>query len=240
MQRIFHKIKKPLAIILFAFFLFSRTSFAFAQAGPLENTTLPKPLGVDDVCGLFKGGVWQTAKDIAQTVGTGGLNIQLCYGPYLLTYALLVFVSSLVGPAGALLDWAVTPNPEQNITAINAIKDGWSIFKSLANIFLIFYLLFSVVPIVFRVGKEGAGQRIFNIILVAILINFSFLITAFVIDTGQLLGTFFWKGMVPTAAQPGALAHISTGYMAASNILSVLDIKDIADKLSWFQLMGRM
>lgn len=76
---------------------------------------------------------------------------------------------------------------------ITIVKEGWEASRDLANISFIFILLTIAIATILRKESYGMKRLLPTLILVAIFINFSLLITQFVIQPTNLLGSFFLK-----------------------------------------------
>jgi len=72
----------------------------------------------------------------------------------------------------------------------SSIKAGWVIFRDVANITLIFVMLYLAISIIVGLGGDSK-KAVGRVIIVAILINFSFFITSLVIDTSNILAIQF-------------------------------------------------
>lgn len=92
-----------------------------------------------------------------------------------------------------LVDWVVNPNtfgytrqqtPTQVVPLI--VQKAWSITLQFANLFIVLILLIIAFATILRMESYGAKQLLTRLILVAIFINFSLLISGAIIDLGNV------------------------------------------------------
>jgi hypothetical protein len=108
---------------------------------------------------------------------------------------------------------------------LDAIKMGWTLFRDIANIAIIGLFVFIAINMI--LGNKSYGERklIARVLVVAVLINFSFLFTQIVIDFSTALAVQFAK----------PLAALNTSGAGTSNATSGT-VPDIAGKFT--DLMG--
>jgi len=189
------KISKPklsaLIIILSLFvFIFYPFNYSFAQgAGEATGETAvadpPKPAEASDVassdCGYF---------DFACKVTFSLLGV-LGDGLVELTYWVGVMpTNALIIPAGFIFDIAVyesTDGANYPIDADNGIYAGWRVFRDMVNMVFIFIVIYIGIRTILQIGGRGERQLLIYVIIVALLINFSLVITGVVIDASNIL-----------------------------------------------------
>ncbi|MBT4349467.1 hypothetical protein HOD19_01655 [bacterium] len=99
-----------------------------------------------------------------------------------------------------------------NFTEIKGVQQGWTALRDLANMFFIIVLLIMSFATILKIEAYGYKQVLKKLIIMAILVNFSKTITAFIIDFFQLIMLTFvatWKDV------------------AAGNITVALGLQDI-------------
>src|SRR6185503_9004054 len=96
---------------------------------------------------------------------------------------------------------------------INFLQTGWQISLSLANIAFLLILIYIALTIMFEADTAGTMRMLSMLIVMALLVNFSFFITRVVIDGGNLLATQFYNNIhAETFAQEGgASSNIAKG-----------------------------
>ena len=67
--------------------------------------------------------------------------------------------------------------------------------SDLANICFIFLLVYAGIRLILGVGKFNAKSMIVNVILMAVLINFSLFFTKIIIDAGNITARIFYNAI---------------------------------------------
>ncbi len=101
--------------------------------------------------------------------------------------AILSFMGMLVSLAATLFAWVIYPG---NINAIYnnpTIYSIWGTVRDFLNIAFILVLLFSAFSTVFQVEKYSYKKILLTLIIMALLVNFSFPIARFFIDVSNVL-----------------------------------------------------
>lgn len=113
-----------------------------------------------------------------------------------------------------------------------SITGAWTTLRDIANMCFIFVLLFAAFKSMFELNFGSVGITIRNIIIAALLINFSLFFTKVVIDASNIVSTGFYKSIttanvvVPPVGpvQPQQMT-ISKGYMNLLDLDSWHDTK---------------
>ncbi len=100
----------------------------------------------------------------------------------------------LLGVVGLLFDWLVGHTIVTFKTSIyNSVSEGvilgWSVFRDVANIFIIGIFVFVAISIILGLKEYGQKKYVARILVVAVLINFSFLFTEMIIDFSNFTAT---------------------------------------------------
>ncbi len=131
-------------------------------------------------CGLWPG-TWVTAPCIDSIFYYITLPVRYL-AQFILWLSAYVFdttVYFVVVKMGALLT--------DNAGAINpAIQLAWRTFRDLGNILFVFALVFIGIATILGIDRYGYRQMLARVVLAALFINFSLLITSLVIDTANL------------------------------------------------------
>lgn len=80
------------------------------------------------------------------------------------------------------------------------ITEGWKIVRDLCNIFFIFLLIMIAVKIILDLDSGGAKKMLVQLILIAIIINFSLFFTRVVVDSSNILARVFYKQIQVTGS----------------------------------------
>ncbi len=139
----------------------------------------------------------------------------------------LKIVSLITGLSGIILNYVVNytvVNVAENYGKISAIDTAWGTLRDIANMGFIFVLLYASIQMILGVGKD-TRKLIVNIVIAAILINFSLFFTKVVIDASNLLAVTFYNAMVPggTAGTPDQILNtgLSNALMEPLSLQSI-------------------
>lgn len=104
----------------------------------------------------------------------------------------------------SLSGWVLNTSIEFTMNSDNynsePIKAGWRIVRDFVNMAFIFILLYIAFMTILQISGFGTKKILVRLILIGILLNFSFFLTAFVIDSGNVLGGFFYDAATPIEA----------------------------------------
>lgn len=124
------------------------------------------------------------------------------------------------------------------VNSTGAISATWSTLRDLANIVFIFLLLAIGIGTMLRLSGYGIKQLLAQVLIVAILINFSLFFTKLIIDVPNRLAIEFYKGMQISNCNGGAGsiglscgdAGLSDRFMNALKIQTLMDTRSIQAK----------
>lgn len=127
-------------------------------------------------------------------------------GMYILTlvFAFILWILSLVlWIASQALNFSIDISINQFHTYAFAegVKNAWSVTRDLANIFFIFILLYIAINTVLNRG--GWEKMIANVIVIALLVNFSAVIPRVIIDASNVLALQIYTNMVDKTVDIG-------------------------------------
>lgn len=115
-----------------------------------------------------------------------------------LLLAVLKFFGWLLSISAAIFAWAADANSLRNVINGDSIYESWKIVRDLLNIAFILVLLYTAFTIIFQVDSSNK-KIILTVVLMALLVNFSFPITRFIIDVGNSLMYTIFKSLLPVA-----------------------------------------
>lgn len=153
----------------------------------------------------------------------------------LISEALIIISSGILTMVGALfdsiIDYTITKMADQinNTEGIGqSINVAWATIRDVANMFFIFILLYAAFKALFSLNISGSGTIIRNIIIAALLINFSLFLTKVVIDASNVVSIGFYKAIVSTNVQSTNASQtsertIASGYMRLIGLQSWYD-----------------
>jgi hypothetical protein len=143
---------------------------------------------------------------------------------------MLKLLSLLTGLAGILLNYIVNysvVDMAKNYGNIGAIDTAWSTIRDVANMFFIFILLYSSIKMIIG-QKEDTRKLIVDMIIAAVLINFSLFFTKLVIDASNLVALTFYKALVSSGTAGSVLNSndfVNTGL--SNSLMQSLNIQSI-------------
>ena len=186
-------------------FLFPATAFA--------QTTPPEP-GFFSRLGSWFTGAWE---------GIASVAVDILLAPLGWVAILLLQLTNLfLFLAGQVLDMVIqftVIDMRQRIEEATAINTAWTTMRDLANMTFIFILLYAAIQTILGIGTN-TKKLIVNVVIVAILINFSLFFTKIVIDASNILAVFFYDAV---ATQDG----ISDRMLDELELKSLMNTGDI-------------
>lgn len=164
--------------------------------------------------------VTQPTADQRET-GSGlcsGVNI-FCYLKMAVVWILLqvrnLIYIGIASPAAAGFAWVVDPaniSGPTGILNIPAVYSLWQFIRDFFNLFFILILLFSAFATIFQVDSFNIRNIYKSVLLVALLINFSFPITRLLIDVANVPMYYFINDVIGNGTGKG-------GMIAMNNLL---------------------
>ncbi|TSD01395.1 MAG: Uncharacterized protein Athens071425_426 [Parcubacteria group bacterium Athens0714_25] len=120
-----------------------------------------------------------------------GINY-LLYGAWLL-------LTFFIWMAGLVFDWSINPTNISGIIRSDGVYSGWLIVRDFMNLSFILVLLFSAFSTVFQIDKYHLLKKniLLMVVLMALLVNFSFPVSRFIIDTTNVTMYFFIEQAFP-------------------------------------------
>lgn len=157
---------------------------------------------------LFLGAVFLTVPDLAHAqladIATGfavGLGKAVSVVPgTLLEVIILPLASGFLYLAGSLMDAAInfSLNTSYIFSLSPAINLGWVIIRDLANIIFIFILIWISINTIVSGTRFGTMSMLKNVVIAALLINFSLFFTKAIIDVSNVFGNWLYGGVQNT------------------------------------------
>ena len=151
----------------------------------------------------------------------GALKIVLTTLAFIYQMIIIPVLGALVRITAAMLDLSIqfTLN-SKNISDVNtAIETTWAIIRNIFNITFIFILLYTAIKTI--IGSKGVDTKktIANVIIAALLINFSLFITRIVIDAGNILAVALYNAATTTST--GSVISMSSAIANSLGLGSV-------------------
>lgn len=120
----------------------------------------------------------------------------------LIVYTCLTVAAGVLWISGLLLDVAMLElvvNMKATIGRITAIYTVWQTMRDLANMFLIFIILYIAIQTI--LGSDDYKKMLTKVVIVALFINFSLFFANVVIDASNMASTVFYTAIVGGNAQ---------------------------------------
>ena len=163
----------------------------------------------------------------------GALKVVLAVIGGLLQLVFLPVLSALLAISAYCLDIAIKFTLDtSNITQANgAVVATWVMVRNIFNITFIFVLLYTAIRTIIGSASANTKKMLANVIIAALLINFSMFIARIVIDFGNMIAVAFYNAAI-ASADPTINASASTvigdilGLSALLNTTSTTSIWD--------------
>lgn len=121
-------------------------------------------------------------------VSPGGCVKQLFYYVIYLPSAFILMIAAIF--MNALLSIALSSTLFSSSTFI---PTAWAVVRDLSNIFFIIALLYIAIKLILGLTGHGVQQALRNIIIIALLVNFSMFFTKVIIDSSNVLALIFYN-----------------------------------------------
>ena len=155
----------------------------------------------------------------ANTPESDSCNSFACWIAQLI-YIFTVGLGTAVAYIGAwVFSNAVAISLSSTAYALTFLSEGWRIVRDIANMFFILILVYIALTVMFRADTAETMKRLAWVIIIALVINFSFFFVRVVIDAGNLLAVQFYNVIqappvgttVTNSGVSGDLLEITTG-----------------------------
>ncbi|MFA4890160.1 MAG: hypothetical protein WC587_00785 [Candidatus Paceibacterota bacterium] len=150
---------------------------------------------------------------------------------------------AVVGPSGVVLwisgqifNLSVSFSLSGETLKQDFVSTGWAVTRDVANLFFIFILLYIAIATILQLSGYGMKELLVTVIILALLINFSLVITRFIIDGSNILALEFYNEM-PSAEQGSVTQSIfgadakdvSSIFISGFNPQNIFDVKRFND-----------
>lgn len=160
------------------------------------KTPFEKEIDKNYECGVFEGSLYP------------GCFVQLFYGLFYTIPSALLWLSAYF--FNFLI--SITLNGDL-FTKSDFLNTAWGVVRDISNIFFIIVLLYIAAKMILGIDSHGVKKTIANVIIMALLINFSMFFTKVIIDTSNVLALVFYNKMTVTTneanGKPRAYTDVS-------------------------------
>ncbi len=155
---------------------------------------------------------------------SGALNFAA--SPFLLAinlflYAILTALGWMLSVAVTTLEWAVNPVSVKAMFDLPVIYTLWQMIRDFFNLFFILTLLFIAFATIFQIDSFNYKKTLGKLLLMALLVNFSFPISRFIIDTANVPMYFFMESMFADPSDKSIKKVVEVS-LSASQIKEIL------------------
>jgi len=136
-------------------------------------------------------GAYGGFRDAAQTVTQNFDEDPIVKAFNYLLYYIAVAISALIKYSAMLFDMSLNTEALKNSLQEAPVYLAWSMVRDFLNLFFMIALLFSAFATIFQVEKYHLKKMIIMLVVMALLVNFSYPITLFIIDFSNSIMHFF-------------------------------------------------
>lgn len=142
-----------------------------------------------------------TCVDLYDTASAANPLTALVYAFNLLLYAVFAFVVWIISYAGGVLAYAVDPAAVKTLFEMPAVYVLWQMVRDFFNLFFILTLLFIAFATIFQISKYNYKALLQTLLLMALLVNFSWPISRFLVDATNVPMYFFLDSMFEKSSE---------------------------------------
>lgn len=171
-------------------------------------------IGIPSIFGTIFGGLFSGIGYVLMTLSGFILYLVGTFFDLIVQYSILDMAKHMGNPSGL----------GAGITA------AWATLRDIANMCFIFVLIYAAFKAMFDLNFGNTGETIKNIIIIALLINFSLFFSKVVIDASNVVAIGFYKSIVTVnapatagGAETASLSGISGGYMRLLGLQTFYD-----------------
>jgi hypothetical protein len=121
----------------------------------------------------------------------------------------------------------IAPKNITDVVGNKIIYQIWTMVRDVLNIAFIIAILFSAFSTIFQVQKYSYKNMLLNIVIMALLVNFSFPIARVIIDIANVIMYTFVQGFGITSGTGGFMGQILTKSGFDSLVTSITSVKDV-------------
>ncbi len=196
-------LKKSLAFLVLLVVVFAPLQgfVSVAQAEPVSNETYSTPEQLRESQAAQAN---QRAVEEAETAarnGGGGIpasewcnSASTCLSSVVYIFTVgMMSVFAYIG--GYVFSLAVQLSLQSFAYSLDFLSTGWTAVRDIANMAFIFVLIYIAFTIIFEAETAGTMRMLAAVVVMALLINFSFFLTRVVIDAGNILAIQFYNAI---------------------------------------------
>lgn len=113
---------------------------------------------------------------------------------------------------------------------LEIVKTGWDVTRDFANMFFILFMVIIAFATILRFEEYGVKKLLPKVILIALLINFSYVICAVIIDFSNISANFFINGIERDLGGKGKIASTFTDSLSLTKVYFGTDCEKERDE----------
>jgi hypothetical protein len=125
--------------------------------------------------------------------------------------------------AALFFDYIVQLSLTSLAYGLDFLSTGWVIVRDLANIAFLFILIYIALVIMFQAETTNTKRMLATLVIMALLVNFSFFFTRVVIDAGNIIASQFYNAITAPSINPTTTADSSTTAQSSNSP----DVRDL-------------
>ncbi|MDQ1283813.1 MAG: hypothetical protein QG620_161 [Patescibacteria group bacterium] len=149
--------------------------------------------GVISVTGAPPGAKMEGANDVCQGLGITTASVSTLFNCLLLH--VLNFLTWILQAAASLFIAIIDPKNLTDVISNKIIYEIWTLVRDTLNVAFILTLLFSAFATIFQVDKFSYKKILLTLVIMALLVNFSFPIARVIIDFSNVIMYYFLNGL---------------------------------------------
>lgn len=197
-------------------------------------------------------GTQSAGGDIGCKASLDDKNVAICVSN-LVYYVMVGLFSSFAYICAFFFDLAIQLSLNSSSYALDFLSSSWTLARDIANMSFIFMLVYIAFIIIFEADTTNTVKMLATVIIVALLVNFSFFFTRLVIDSGNIVASQFYNAIQapPIGATAGqgwaantAAASIASGASGGqtkdltAGIMGALQIQGLFSNASFQQFVN--
>src|SRR3989344_5676341 len=112
--------------------------------------------------------------------------------------------------------------------ALDFLSNGWTTVRDIANMAFIFILIYIALTVMLFAETAGTIKQLALVIVIALLVNFSFFFTRLIIDTGNILALQFYNAIpLEDGSDPNGKATINGVKDLSASIMGAVQLQKL-------------
>lgn len=177
----------------------------------------------------------------ACSLWSGSWSFSSCiWGPFLngVGSLFLSLGATILGLAGMLFDTLISyiviafGQTIRDLNILDAINQGWTVFRDFSNILIIGFFVFIAISIILGLSEFGQKRLIANVLVIAVLMNFSLLFTKLIIDGSNFVAYQIYAQMANASGAQASQFKIVDGFLEPMKIGSVWNTNELLKRVA--------